>query len=109
MSLTAKEWLLLPEDEQKRRANEVPPHECFLLRVLYAEVHFTEEQKANMTQEERDEFLREPTKEEILSNKKDRLRQMKLLGIMPEEVTFEEWQKAGYPIGWRKRKKSYDL
>ena len=59
MSLTAKEWLLLPEDEQIRRANEVPPHECFLLRVLYAEVHFTEEQKANMTQEERDEFLRE--------------------------------------------------
>jgi len=34
MSLTAKEWLLLPEDEQIRRANEVPPHECFLLRVM---------------------------------------------------------------------------
>lgn len=31
MSLTAKEWLLLPEDEQIRRADEVSPHECFLL------------------------------------------------------------------------------
>ena len=41
MSLTAKEWLLLPEDEQIKRADEVPPHECFLLRVLYAEVNFT--------------------------------------------------------------------
>lgn len=28
MSLTAKEWLLLPEDEQIKRADEVPPHEC---------------------------------------------------------------------------------
>lgn len=109
MSLTAKEWLLLPEDEQIRRADEVPPNECFLLRVLYAEVHFTEEQKANMTQEERDEFLREPTKERILACKHASFEEMKTFGIMPKEVTFEEWEKAGYPIGWRKRKKSYDL
>lgn len=109
MSLTAKEWLLLPEDEQIKRADEVPPHECFLLRTQYAEIHFTEEEKANMTEEERAKFIRKPTEEEILRDRKDGLRQMKLIGIMPEEVTFEEWEKAGYPIGWRKRKKSYDL
>ena len=85
MSLTAKEWLLLPEDEQIRRANEVPPHECFLLRVLYAEVHFTEEQKANMTQEERDEFLREPTEEEILRGKHASFDAMKMFEMIPEE------------------------
>ena len=105
MSLTAKEWLLLPEDEQIRRADEVSPHECFLLRVAYAEIHFTEEQKANMTQEERDEFLREPTEEEILSGKHASFKAMKMFEIIPEEVTFEEWQKAGYPIGWKKKSK----
>lgn len=29
--------------------------------------------------------------------------------LLPEEVTFEEWEKAGYPIGWRKQRKKYDL
>jgi len=109
MSLTAKEWLLLPEDEQIKRADEVPPHECFLLRVLYAEVHFTEEQKANITQEERDEFLRDPTEEEILRGKHASFDAMKMFEMIPEEVTFEEWQKAGCHVGWRKKKRSYDL
>lgn len=109
MSLTAKEWLLLPEDEQIKRADEVPPHECFLLRTQYAEIHFTEEEKANMTQEDRAKFLRKPTEEEILRDKKQGLKDMKFLGLIPEEVTFEEWQKADYPVGWRKKKRSYDL
>lgn len=89
MSLRAKEWLLLPEDEQKRRADEVSPHECFLLRTHYAEIHFTEEEKANMTQEERDEFLKLPTEDKILEDKKNGLRQMKLLKLIPDEVTYE--------------------
>ena len=101
MSLRAKEWLLLPEDEQKIRADEVSPHECFLLRTQYAEIHFTEEEKVNMTQEERDEFLKLPTEDEILEDKKHGLRQMKLLKLIPEEVTYEEWEKAGCPIGWK--------
>lgn len=109
MSLTAKEWLLLPEDEQIRRADEVPPHECFLLRTQYAEIHFTEEEKANMTQEERAKFLRKPTEEEILRGKHASFDAMKMFEMIPEKVTYEEWEKAGYPIGWRKRKKSYDL
>ena len=33
MALTAREWLLLPEDEQQRRKNELSHHECFLLRT----------------------------------------------------------------------------
>ena len=105
MSLTAKEWLLLPEDEQIRRADEVSPHECFLLRTQYAEIHFTEEEKANMTQEERAKFLRKPTEEEILRSKQASFAAMKMF----DEVTFEEWQKSGCPVGWRKKKRSYDL
>lgn len=64
MALTAKEWLLLSEEEQQKRGKELSPHECFLLRSTYAYVHFTEEEKANMTKEEKEQFLREPTKEE---------------------------------------------
>ena len=33
MALTAREWLLLPEAEQKRRKDELSPYECFLLRT----------------------------------------------------------------------------
>lgn len=109
MSLRAKEWLLLPEDEQKRRADEVSPHECFLLRTHYAEIHFTEEEKANMTQEERDEFLKLPTEDEILEDKKNGLRQMKLLKLIPDEVTYEEWEKASYPIGWRNQENKNEV
>lgn len=59
-----------------------------------------------MTQEERDEFLRLPTEDEILEDKKNGLRQMKLLKLIPDEVTYEEWEKAGYPIGWRNQNKN---
>lgn len=101
MSLSAKEWLLLPEDEQKRRADEVSSHECFLLRTQYAEIHFTEEEKANMTQEDRDNFLRKPSEEEITARKHASFKAMKIFEMIPEEVTYEEWEKAGYPIGWK--------
>ncbi len=57
MGLTALEWLLLPEEEQKRRGHELSPHECFLLRTTYSYVKFTEEEKANMSPEERERIL----------------------------------------------------
>lgn len=109
MSLTAKEWLLLPEDEQIRRANEVPPHECFLLRTQYTEIHFTEEEKENMTQEEKDNFLSKPSEEKITARKHASFEAMKTFEMIPEKVIYEDWEKAGCPVGWRKRKKSYDL
>ena len=109
MSITAKEWLLLPEDEQIKRADEVSSHECFLLRTQYAEIHFTEEEKANMTQEEKDNFLSKPSEEKITARKHASFEAMKTFEMIPEKVTYKEWEKAGYPIGWRKRKKSYDL
>ena len=56
MALTAKEWLLLPENEQQRRCKELADYECFLLRNKYAYIHFTEEEKRNMTEEEKLRF-----------------------------------------------------
>lgn len=58
MSLTAREWLLLPEVEQQKRKNELSSHECFLLRTAYAHVHFSEEEKMNMLEEEKKKFLK---------------------------------------------------
>ena len=52
MALKAKEWVWLPREERERRAWELSPHECFLLRTLYDYVHPTEEEKANLTPEE---------------------------------------------------------
>lgn len=65
MALTAREWLLLPKEEQKRRQEELPSEECFKLRTLYSEIHLSEEDKRNMPQRKREEFLhpREKTKE----------------------------------------------
>ena len=65
MALTAKEWLLLSREEQKRRQRELSSEECFKLRTLYSEIHFSEDDKGNMTQQEREKFLdpRERTKE----------------------------------------------
>ncbi|MCI8409895.1 MAG: hypothetical protein HFJ09_11605 [Lachnospiraceae bacterium] len=66
MSLTAIEWILLPEDEQQRRKDELSSHECFLLRTAYDHVHFSEEEKRNMSEEEKRKLLnhKEYTKEE---------------------------------------------
>jgi hypothetical protein len=57
MGLTAREWLLLPKDEQEERGKELSPHECFLLRTELAMIHFTEEEKRTMLKEEREKFL----------------------------------------------------
>lgn len=67
MALTAREWLLLPKEEQEKRKGEVSDHESFLLRTLFGMIHFSEEQKRNMPEEEREAFLhpREHTPEEV--------------------------------------------
>ena len=52
MTLTAREWLLLPKSEQMQRGKELSPEECFKLRMELSEIHFTEEEKQKMTKEE---------------------------------------------------------
>lgn len=66
MSLTAREWLLLPEKEQERRKGELSPHECFLLRTDLEYMRFSEDEKENMPPDKREAFLhpREYTEEE---------------------------------------------
>lgn len=66
MALTAREWLLLPKEEQENRKDELSSHECFLLRTDLEYLRFSEEEKKNMSQEKREKFLhpREYTKEE---------------------------------------------
>lgn len=66
--LTAREWLLLPEQEQKQRKNELSSYENFLLRTELAYVHFTEEEKLSLTEKQKKEFIhqKEHTEEEKL-------------------------------------------
>lgn len=91
MELTAKEWLLLPKEEQKKRGKELSPHECYLLRSVYDHCHFTEEQKNNMTQEEKDEFLRESTKEEQEVSIKLQEEVLKEWGLLEAGETLDDW------------------
>ena len=58
MALKAKEWVWLPREEQERRAWELSPHECFLLRTLYDYVHPTEEEKAELARKEAEKAAR---------------------------------------------------
>ena len=37
MSLTAREWLLLPKEEQEKRKDELSAHECFLYTLLFTQ------------------------------------------------------------------------
>lgn len=57
MSLTAREWLLLPQEEQEARGMELSAHECFLLRTELSMIHFSEEEKKRMPDAEREKFL----------------------------------------------------
>lgn len=56
MALTAREWLLLLKDEQERKREELSPYECFLLRTELAYIHFTEKEKASLTEQQKYEF-----------------------------------------------------
>lgn len=57
MALTAREWLLLPKEEQEKRGKELSPEECFKLRMELSEVHFSEEEKSAMSEKQRHIFL----------------------------------------------------
>lgn len=76
MALTAREWILLPKEEQQQRAKELSAHECFLLRTQSDHTHFTEEQKKNMSQAEKNAFLypKQLTKEQIERKQKESAR-----------------------------------
>ncbi|MBD5461501.1 MAG: hypothetical protein HDR24_00350 [Lachnospiraceae bacterium] len=66
MSLTAREWLLLPKEEQDKREAELSEHECFLLRTEFSMIHFSEEEKVKLTDAEKEKFIhpKEYTQEE---------------------------------------------
>lgn len=67
MGLTAREWLLLPKEEQEKRSNELSSEECRKLRMELSMIHFSEEKKARMTEDEKYKFThpRVYTQEEI--------------------------------------------
>lgn len=91
MALTAKEWLLLPKEEQEKRKKELSSHECYLLRSVYDYCHFTEEQKNNMTQEEKEEFLRKPTKEEQEATIKSQEEVLRRWGVLEAGEILDNW------------------
>lgn len=39
MALTAREWLLLPKDEQRERGKELSAEECRKLRMELSEIY----------------------------------------------------------------------
>ena len=56
MTLTAREWLLLPKEEQKVRRKELAAEECLKLRTELSEIHFSEEEKVNMSEQQKYDF-----------------------------------------------------
>lgn len=56
MALTAREWLLLPEKEMEKRKGELSKEECAKLRLELDMIHFTEDEKKQMTEEEKYHF-----------------------------------------------------
>lgn len=57
MALTAREWLLLPKDMMEKRKGELSKEECTKLRLELDFVHFSEDEKARMTEEEKERFI----------------------------------------------------
>lgn len=66
MALTAREWLLLPKNEQEKRKDELSDKECRILRMELGMIHLSEEEKVTMSEEERVAFvhIEERTEEE---------------------------------------------
>lgn len=91
MALTAKEWLLLPKKEQEKREKELSLHECYLLRSIYDHCRFTEEQKNNMTEKEKEEFLKEPTKEEQEASIKSQEEVLRGWGLLESGEILDDW------------------
>lgn len=100
MALTAREWLLLPEAEQKRRGKELSAEECFKLRMELGEIHFSEEEKKRMTEQEKYSFThpKELSDEEKEKNSRNELKFLQAAGMLPQEITWEEWQEKGFPL-----------
>lgn len=90
--LTAREWLLLPKDEQERRGKELNPHECFLLRTELAYVHFSESEKANMSEEKKQKFLH-PKKYTEAEREKLLQKQSEIFETMIKEVEQQRNEK----------------
>lgn len=86
--LTAREWLLLPEDEQKERKTELSPQELRKLRIELSMIHFSEEEKENMSEEKKYKFThpRELSERERKEFDKSADEVLHLFGILkPEE------------------------
>ncbi len=56
MALTAREWLLLPQEEAELRQSELSQEECAKLRLELSMIHFTEDEKRKMTAEHKYQF-----------------------------------------------------
>ena len=95
MALTAREWLLLPESEQKQRGKELSPKECFKLRMELSEIHLTEEEKQNLTKPPK------KTAQEIEAYNKTSFKVLKDFKILPENITYEKWIKDGKPLNYK--------
>lgn len=86
MGLMAREWLLLSKEEQEKRKGELSKQECFLLRTELDMIHFTEEEKQNMTNEQKEAFIHPKT----LNHKEKELFQKKCENVFKEMMKEAE-------------------
>ena len=100
MALTAREWLLLPEAEQKKRGKELSTEECFKLRMELSEIHFSEEEKLRMTEQEKYSFThpKELSDEEKERNSRNMLKFLQSVGVLPQGIAWGEWKEKGFPL-----------
>lgn len=100
--LTAREWILLPREEQLKRGKELSPEECRKLRMELSEIYISEEEKRKMTEEEKEGFIHPPkkNKKELEKDARDSFEVLKEFEILPKEVDFDEWIKRGKPLNW---------
>lgn len=97
MALTAREWILLPKKEQEKRGPELSPEECRKLRMELSECYFTEEEKEQMTEEQKYRFThpKKLSEKEIERRVKAEFDALKKWGLVPDEITYEEWKRRG--------------
>ena len=102
MSLTAREWLLLPKEEQNQRGHELSEEECFKLRMELSEIGFTEEDKRQITEEQKYNFIHQSkkTEKELENASKSIFESLQQFEMLPKEVTWEERVKRGQPSQW---------
>lgn len=103
MPLTAREWLLLSRDEQKKRGKELSAEECFKLRMELSEISFSEEEKARMTEQEKYNFThpKKLSDEEREKNSRNIFKFLQDNGLLPSKIAWEEWRDKGYPLNWQ--------